>query len=235
MRIWDVPAGYLSRQSLLGEHRELHGLESILLHGKRGYSRHPETLRWVGCRTALCRRHDLLAAEMALRGYMDRSPVAPVEERLRWPRVFVTAPADQYALLQVKYAARVTGRIPLPQSAQALWAQHKYSVMARDPELYRTIGRRVARMKRGTAFADLAVELVEVLRKTPAAGRLANAVEHMWGYVRGAASREEQKRAERSVGDLLVLTRELALRQSTVYLVQSTALSELAVFGDCRV
>ncbi len=106
----------------------------------------------------------------------------------------------------------------------------RYSVMARDPELYRTIGRRVARMKRGATFADLAAELVAILRRSPAAGRLANAVEHMWGYVSGAASREERRRAERSVGDLLVTTRELALREPTVYLLQSTALSELAVF-----
>ena len=34
MRIWDVPAGYLNRQSLLGEHRELHGIYSILTNGK---------------------------------------------------------------------------------------------------------------------------------------------------------------------------------------------------------
>ena len=52
MRIWDVSPGYLNRQSLLGEHRELHGLVSILVHGKRGYSRHPETVRWAARRGA---------------------------------------------------------------------------------------------------------------------------------------------------------------------------------------
>lgn len=232
MRIWDVPAGYLSRQSLLGEHRELHGLDSILTHGKRGYSRHPETVRWVGCRAALCRRHDLLAAEMVLRSYVDRTPLDRAGTPLRWPRVFVTEPVDQYALLRIKYEGKVRGRIALPRSGHDLWAQHKYSVMARDPELYRAIGRRVARMKRGATFADLATELVDVLRRTPAAGPLANAVEHMWGYVSGAASREERERAERSVGDLLVTTRQLALRQPADYLLQSTALSELAVFVE---
>ena len=233
MRIWDVPAGYLSRQSLLGEHRELHGLDSILIHGKRGYSRHPETLRWVGCRTALCRRHDLLVAEMALRGYVDRSPVT-AGDRLRWPRMFVTPPADQYSLLQAKYATKASGRIPLPQNAQALWAQHKYSVMARDLELYREIGRRVARFKRGAAFADLAREMVDVLRKAPPHGSTVNAVEHMWGYVRRSATAEERRVAQTSLRDLFMKTRELAFRQPTVYLVESTALSELAVFIDPR-
>lgn len=29
MRIWDVDSGYLARQQLLGEHRELHGLANF--------------------------------------------------------------------------------------------------------------------------------------------------------------------------------------------------------------
>ena len=230
MRIWDVPAGYLSRQSLLGEHRELHGLESILVNGKRGYSRHPETLRWVGRRAALCRRHELLVAEMVARGYVDRTPLERSRTRLRWPALFITEPVDQYALLGIKYGDKVSGRIPLPRSAQELWAQHKYSVMARDPELYRTLGRRVARMKRAASFAELAMELVQVLRIVPAPGRLANAIHHMWGYVSAASSPEERRQVERSVADRLAKTRELALSLPAPYLVASTALSELAVF-----
>ena len=230
MRIWDVPAGYLSRQSLLGEHRELHGLDSILVHGKKGYSRHPETLRWMGCRAALCRRHDLLVAEMVLRGYVDRSPITRPESRLRWPRLFVTAPADQYVLLGIKYGGRDAGRISLPRNAQELWAQHKYSVMARDPELYRQIGRRVARMGQCSDYADLAADLVSVLRSPPPRRRLWNALEHMWGYVRGSATRDDRTVAAASPAHMLSKTRELALRGGQPYLIASTALSELAVF-----
>ena len=43
MRIWDLSPGYLNRGSLLGEHRELHGLHSIIVNGKKGYANHPET------------------------------------------------------------------------------------------------------------------------------------------------------------------------------------------------
>ena len=53
MRIWDVNPGYLNRQSLLGEHRELHAIVSIIKNNKKGYSRHPETLRWMGFGWAL--------------------------------------------------------------------------------------------------------------------------------------------------------------------------------------
>lgn len=75
MRIWDLHPGYLNRQSLLGEHRELHGMVSIIVNNKKGYSRHPETLRWMDFGWALNKRHQFLAAEMALRGYNDKSPV----------------------------------------------------------------------------------------------------------------------------------------------------------------
>jgi len=34
MRIWDIHPGYLNRQSLLGEHRELHGIFSIITNKK---------------------------------------------------------------------------------------------------------------------------------------------------------------------------------------------------------
>lgn len=73
MRIWDISARVLCRQHLLGEHRELHGLWNILTLGKRGYSMHPETLRWVGKTAALYARHRELSEEMARRGYQHHS------------------------------------------------------------------------------------------------------------------------------------------------------------------
>ena len=77
MRIWDVTPNLLCRQHLLGEHRELHGLWNILtLHGgSGGYSRHPETRRWVGKTRALLARHELLVSEMDRRGYQHHSPL----------------------------------------------------------------------------------------------------------------------------------------------------------------
>jgi hypothetical protein len=230
MLVWDVPAGYLSRQSLLGEHRELHALYSVLLHGRIGYSRHPETRRWAGCANGLVRRHDLLVAEMRLRGYRDRSPLSCARrKRLRWPAVFVTDPADQFLLLQSKYGSAVAGRIPLPSTTQELWAQHKYSVMARDPDRYRELGRRAARLRQRAGFTEIADELVAILRERPASGRLVNAVEHMWGYVSNRAGAAERRQARQSVASLFAATQILAVRHAQSYLLASTALSELAV------
>src|SRR5579883_1035759 len=75
MRIWDLPPRLLCRRHLLGEHRELHAVWSILTKGKTGYSSHPETLRWKGKLKALFARHERLVAEMARRGYRHASPL----------------------------------------------------------------------------------------------------------------------------------------------------------------
>ena len=85
MRIWDVSPGYLARQQLLGEHRELHGMFSIISGNKRGYARHPETLRWAGHLPALALRHRQLVAEMQLCGYRHRSPLPDMPGAVHWP------------------------------------------------------------------------------------------------------------------------------------------------------
>jgi len=232
VRIWDLPAGYLNRQSLLGEHRELHGLYRIHTLGLRGYSQHPETVRWTRALSGLVQRHRQLGAEMALRGYVDRSPLASRARHRAWPATFIDPPARQLQLLREKYVSREPGRIPLPRTVHAIWAQHKYSVMARDPRAYRAIGRRVARLRGNSGFDDLALELTLLLREEPAAGRLANAVEHMWGYVSRLASADEREAAARGAAAMLQATQRLAMQHREPYLVSSTALSELAVFAS---
>jgi hypothetical protein len=77
VRIWDLEPALLCDRHLLGEHRELHGIWSILTTGKRGYSRHPETLRWRGRLAALYARHEAQVAEMARRGFRHASPLDP--------------------------------------------------------------------------------------------------------------------------------------------------------------
>ena len=76
MRIWDISPKKLCRNHLLGEHRELHAIWSVIVNGKKGYARHPETLRWKGKLKALYGRHEALVSEMAARGYRHLSPLA---------------------------------------------------------------------------------------------------------------------------------------------------------------
>ena len=77
MRVWDLDPSALCDRHLLGEHRELHAIWSILTTGKRGYARHPETLRWRGRLAALYVRHEAEVAEMSRRGFRHASPLEP--------------------------------------------------------------------------------------------------------------------------------------------------------------
>lgn len=230
MRIWDVHPGYLNDQSLLGEHRELHGIASIISHHKPGYSRHPEIVRWRGHGWALTRRHRALSAEMALRGFTDKTPVRLRANAGAWPLVYVDAPSRQFELLAEKYRHKAAGRIPLPGNAQVLWAQHKYSVLARDPKRYGILGKRVAGMRGASGFDDLALELVELLRTHPEPGRVMNALQHMWGYVSEYAPRPGRDPASMSPRTLLHEIQVRARRHSQTYLLASTALSDLAAW-----
>ena len=73
MRIWDIEPQRLCKQHLLGEHRELHAIWSILVNNKKGYSKHPETLRWKGKLKALYLRHEKLVEEIVKRKYNHNS------------------------------------------------------------------------------------------------------------------------------------------------------------------
>jgi uncharacterized protein YbgA (DUF1722 family) len=227
VRVWDVNPGYLNRQSLLGEHRELHAIVSIIKHNKKGYSHHPETLRWKSFGWALCQRHKLLAAEMNLRGYVDRSPVLLKTGRQKWPEVFVDPPVTQFSILAEKYKDKEPGRIPLPKNLQQLWAQHKYSVMARNAAEYKSIGRWVASRKAGSGMNDLYPELVSLLRLPPGEGNLRNAIQHMWGYVSSYAPWSEKMVEQKNTLNLLRRIQRLAFLHDIVYLKESTALGEL--------
>ena len=73
MRIWDIPPENLCKNHLLGEHRELHAIWSIIVNNKKGYSHHPETLRWKGKLKALFLTHEKIVKEMGKRGFKHNS------------------------------------------------------------------------------------------------------------------------------------------------------------------
>jgi hypothetical protein len=75
VRIWDVDVRSLCNRHLLGEHRELHAIWTVYTERKRGYARHPETLRWRGRLAALYARHEAQVAELARRGFRHASPL----------------------------------------------------------------------------------------------------------------------------------------------------------------
>lgn len=229
MRIWDINPGYLNRQSLLGEHQELHGIVSIIVNGKKGYSKHPETIRWVGYGWALRMRHHLLASEMSLRNFTDKSPVLTCSKKGIWPEKYIDEPGQQFKILEAKYKNKEQGRIPLPKNAQQLWSQHKYSVLARDVNLYKKIGRQVSAMSPTHEFSAIAKELTELLKARPSLGGIRNALQHMWGYV-SASSVSKRGLETWSLNKLFNETQRRVLESEEPYLMTSTALGELKVW-----
>jgi len=103
VRIWDISPKRLCRSHLLGEHRELHAVWSILTNNKKGYSRHPEVLRWKGKLKALHLRHECLVNEMAKRGYIHKSPLdIKLAKGLYKQKSFVDSYKEQIKNLRAK-------------------------------------------------------------------------------------------------------------------------------------
>ena len=103
MRIWDIVPRHLCRQHLLGEHRELHAIWSILTKDKQGYRNHPETKRWRGKLAALFLRHEKLIAEMAKRNYrhyslLDKRKATGSKNQ----SAFINTPKQQREILRKK-------------------------------------------------------------------------------------------------------------------------------------
>ena len=104
MRIWDISPKKLCRNHLLGEHRELHAIWSVLVNGKKGYARHPETLRWKGKLKALYGRHEMLVSEMTARDYQHRSPLPKRQATGRAKQtIYVDRPRKQIVILRNKH------------------------------------------------------------------------------------------------------------------------------------
>ena len=103
MRIWDISPKKLCRNHLLGEHRELHAIWSVIVNRKKGYAHHPETLRWKGKLKALYGRHEALVVEMSKRGYRHRSPLAKKEATGNAKQtLYVDRPSKQLVILRNK-------------------------------------------------------------------------------------------------------------------------------------
>lgn len=225
MRIWDVPPGYLNRGNLLGEHRELHAVYAVIFHGKKGYSRHPETQRWRGCIGGLIRRHQALVAEMTLRGYRHKSFLLDPDRAPVFPRGFIDPPHRQYALIREKCQAAGRGRIPIPETADQMWRQHRFSVSARDETVFQTIERGFQRQPRekDLRFAPLAETLVHLLRRSPTRNGLLRALGDMEAEAGILPGNSEP-------ADRLRRLQTAAVAETIDSILETTAISELSIW-----
>jgi len=129
VRVWDLGPETLCRNHLLGEHRELHAIWSILTEGRKGYARHSETLRWKGKLRALYGRHGALVREMTRRGYKHKTPLP---SRLAKGKAkqdqYVDSLADQARILKDKQCGC---RIGMASRLSSTGKLHEWSILGR--------------------------------------------------------------------------------------------------------
>src|SRR6056297_1957587 len=199
MRVWDIHPGYLSDKSLLGEHVEIHALYSIIRGGKKGYSQHPETKRWIENLNQLVFRHNLVVKEMFLRSFKHNSPLQffgnTKDNYLLDNLSYVDLPAEQFAILYRKYLNNgQKGRIPLPKYGTDFWAHHKYSIMARGYQYYKEI-QSFMRNKENLPIqqeGELILKIQNYMNFNFAEKVLENTIQHLWGYFKKEATSEEK-------------------------------------------
>lgn len=233
MRVWDVHPGYLYYNSLLGQHAEIHALLSVIAGSKKGYSNHPEALRWQNKKEALIKMHDLTVKEMNLRGFNHASPCCiEITEEVTEDLSYVDHPDVQFAILKDKYKSQnKMGRIPLPKSGSDFWAHYKYSIMARGYNFYKEIQEYMG-LKENNPIEEereLLWKVLGIFRKPITAAGLNNTCEHLWGYFKNAASPLDKKeyKINKSNPDFLVdYFFQLAVKYKKDYLLQSTIFAD---------
>lgn len=234
MRVWDIHPGYLSRQNLLGQHVEIHAIYSVITCAKEGYARHPETMRWRHNLERLSQVHSVTVAEMKLRGYGHRSPLAEVDCPDEGSFCWVDPPELQFGLLHTKYAPtdRV-GRIPLPKRGSHFWAHHKYAVMSRGYDYYKEIQAYMGNKADGLIEEEgaLVSRVLEIIHSPMEQRALRNTVDHLWGYFKEIATVAEKEvyLAERETEPALLLPYfyQLACAYKIKYLLHSTIFADI--------
>lgn len=75
VKIWCLPVNLLDDKRLLGEHHELHVIFNVLTKNLKGFSKHPQTLRFVNNIPMLIYRHTQQVKEIKDRGFKHNSPL----------------------------------------------------------------------------------------------------------------------------------------------------------------
>lgn len=220
-QIYEIDPGYLTNSEL--------SQQSELLH--QCYEEPPKVYKdkglrnWTGHQDAIVAQLNLVNAEIALRENKLPEYLPVSDDAIIWPRQFTTPLTTQLNSINTT-GNDETARLIKPRNEQSLWAQYKYSVLARNQKLYLSMGPRVA--KKEIDFADLLDDLGYCKRMLPLTGGLRNAVWHMWGYV---SQWSELVPTNTGLHALMLEIQRLACSHHVEYLIQSTALSDLAYWS----
>lgn len=75
VRIWCLPTELLDKKHLVAEHFELHCIFNVLTKKLKGFSKHPQTLRFKNKEGMLLDRHSQQIKEFKKRRYHHNSPL----------------------------------------------------------------------------------------------------------------------------------------------------------------
>ncbi len=140
-----------------------------------------------------------LFAEALLR----RMPLLPVEEegRLLDPRLRESFVERVFAYRRVR--ALLAGRWTVGDLVR-FHSREKLSLLAHDPEAYRALGRLVAaarRLPRAEVAARYGERFLAALARPATAGRHANVLQHMAGYLKDLVPAEERAEVRQAIED----------------------------------
>ncbi len=121
-------------------------------------------------------------------------------------------------------------RIPIPKNAQQLWSHHKYSIMARDVNLYKEIGKEVADNKSQEYFEKLCLLLSRKLTEKPAKKAILNSLQHMWGYISDWSDIKKSEVVKLSLKEFFEQIQRCVELSNQEYLMQQTATVELGTW-----
>jgi len=229
--IFDIQPGYLDNQQLKFEFNFLQALLEPGYQYNEIELSDAELQRWSECLPAAEVRLRQVSAELNFRGSTFLVAPRKKHESIQsscWPDLRITL-TEQVQLIENSSNGIAQARIPIPLNEQQLWAQHKYSIMARDQNLYTQIGPALVGKNSQTRFDELLPVLNSAMRNIPIEGGIKNALQHMWGHV--SERTETTGNIDNwSFDKFLEQIQVFAKKKSDKYLLQSTALTELKAY-----
>ncbi len=133
-------------------------------------------------------------------------------------------------LSDYKFSDKKIARITVPDNSKELWQHHKYSIMARDVNLYKSIGREVAVNNSSEYFDELCLILTSQLTYNPKNSGILNSLQHMWGYISEFSNVSKSQVDLLSLKELFLEIQRCVKYSKQEYLYNQIAISELGTW-----
>ncbi len=148
----------------------------------------------------------------------------------QYSQKFISESYLQFKILKQNYNDQTSRRIATPRNTRELWMQHKYSIMARNVNLYKEIGRFVAQNNSYEHFPKLYLTLVNELRKKPKRNSILNVLQHLWGYISNFSNIPKNQIHQLDLHSFLIEIQKCVQLAQQKYLTNQIALSELEIW-----